>query len=55
VILAKYCWNDQVKEKGMGRAYSMHVGSSYIQGFGRKSPRKETLEDLHVDGRIILK
>jgi hypothetical protein len=42
VELAKYNWNDQVKEDEMSKVYSTHEGEEErIQGFGGKARRKE--------------
>jgi hypothetical protein len=40
----------------MGTAYGTYRGKERcIQGFGRDTSRKDDLEDLVVDGRIMLK
>jgi hypothetical protein len=43
VVLAKYNWNDQVKEDEMSKVYSTHEREEdWIQGFGGQARRKET-------------
>jgi hypothetical protein len=43
VLLAKYNYNDEVEEDGMGRACSTHGGEAdYTYDFGGAARRKQT-------------
>jgi hypothetical protein len=50
----KYYWDDQIKEDEMGGACSAHGHEKCVQNFVGK-PEGNTLEDIGVDGRVILK
>jgi len=57
VFLTKYHSGEQVEKNEMGEACSMYGEEERcVQGFGRKTwGKKKHLEDMGVDGRIILK
>jgi hypothetical protein len=49
-------FGDGIKMDGVGRTCDSHNGEDeYLQGLVENLKKKENLEDLVVDGRIILK
>jgi hypothetical protein len=55
-LLNKYFEGDQIKKKGMEWACSIMGGEKMCTGLGgEKSKVENTLEDVSLEGKIILK